>query len=169
MGIGERLTRFVRSHRYIVDGCESDRTACQLPLTSCSTNRNVPSSLKLFCSDEVNMSQYIYITTRCSRTRGLAPTNAAETVWPALKVDEAGTSISTLPKLWPMPGLSNTTLVWTTAKNRQWGQEALKKNDVTRSDIATDVKSGGAGSDGGTFPGVVLSARYDTKLEYLSM
>jgi hypothetical protein len=51
----------------------------------------------------------------------------------------------------------------------QWGQEALKKNDVTRSDIATDVKSGGAGSDGGTFPGVALSARYDTRLEYLSM
>jgi len=38
-------------------GCESDRTAFQLSLTSCSTDRNVPSSLNLFFS-KINVSQH---------------------------------------------------------------------------------------------------------------
>jgi hypothetical protein len=48
MGLGKGRTRFLLFHRYTVDGCESDRTASQLPPTSCSTDRKVPSSLKLF-------------------------------------------------------------------------------------------------------------------------
>ena len=67
-----------------------------------------------------------------SRTRGLAPTNWAETVWPALKVDDSGTSTSTSPNLRPMPGLSQATPVWTTAMIRQW-------DILERVQVRTDV------------------------------
>ena len=63
IGVGERLTPFALSHRYIVEGCESDRTGCQLPLTSCSTSRNDSSSLRLFFG-KANISQRVYITRR---------------------------------------------------------------------------------------------------------
>src|SRR5260370_40698021 len=50
-------------------------------------------------------------------------------------------------------------------------QTEKAKTRRTRNDIALDVKSGGAGADGVTAPAVtlILSAKQDTRSEYLSM
>ena len=49
-GKGGRRTVLVRVHWYVVDGCESERTAFHALFTSWSTERNVCSRRKLFCS-----------------------------------------------------------------------------------------------------------------------
>ena len=63
--LGEGLTPFVLIHRYMVDGWESDRTACQLPLTSRSTDRNVPSSRRLFFNKSRHQSDIMRLLEAC--------------------------------------------------------------------------------------------------------
>jgi len=85
-----------------------------------------------------------------SRTRGLvAPTNWAETVWPALKVDDLGTSIASyqyvaefVANAWAVEGDTSLDDSDDPPVRPIWNGKGSSSYGRTQKDIATDVKSG---------------------------
>ena len=74
----EGRTVLVRAHWYVVDGCESERTAVHAPSTSMSTLRNVPSRRRLFCAHDPQSALCSRMRTRRERGRTYPRVRAGE-------------------------------------------------------------------------------------------